>query len=1185
MKKRLLNPVFIAVFCFLVFFLSTAFFVEWNRDYLHVFIASLGTATILCALLRYYVKEFKQKIEQKQAEIHNLLKYSPIIIYVSDEEGNTELVSENISEWIDADAEKLKKEKGYWYTLIHPDDVKTVKEVYTHKEVGKHYVSEYRIKFKNGNYYWVKDEYHYVRYDDGSLHIIGYIKNIHQERLYHIAQENAEKQAKEKEMMFNVLADNLPLGMIMARGTQSIVYVNKQAKLNRGLTENTTPKQFQDYYVKNIFQFVHPEDNQKIIEQAQEIKEKLLKGEIFISIKRMRKLDKEDYRWFRSYIFHSEDSLGKYVIEIEDDIHDEYLTQEKLKNSEQNYRLLFDQSPIAKIIFDKENYRILAINRKACEMLGYTEDELLTMTVLDIRDKEAQEVLLSDFISREKFQQKRIRKIRTKNNEERTVETFAHEIDFQGKIAFMSVVIDITEQVKVKESYLETEKRYRNLFEHNLVGAFRSKLDGTIVDANTVFAKLLGYTVEEILQINAKDLYYYQEDRTVYLEDLQKQGKVENYEVLLKSKKGEPLYIIENVILTCEGGECYIEGSVFDVTERKHSEQKIQNLLEETLKTKQRLSYLVDYSPLPIIEWDENKQIVLWNPAAEKLFGYTQEEMLSKTTRRIIKEEDIPKAKENAILLYKNKQLHTTVLLRNITKDEKEIICLWSNALIKDEKDNIKGVVSIAQDITQQIKAERTLKEREYLLSLIYDTATFAICVLDEEGVFQKVNNAFTDITGFTEAEILGKPFISILKDKDQELAKMHQLKVIYGLVHKLRNWQIRRKDGDLRDVYITSKDIKLENGSTLVVTTFTDITQIKKSEALLKQSELKYRNLFENSIVGIFRTTLDGRVLEANQKAKEIFGWQNISEINTPNDIYVHAKDRSELLDILKTKGMVENYEFLAKKRNGEQIWVSISARYYPEYNWIEGACVDITEAKNNVIALEKANFELDSFTYRASHDLKAPLRSILGIVNLAKEEKLSPEIAYYFELIEKSVLRLDSFVVDLLALSRNNRTEINIEPITWQKQIQNCLEALAYMDNYQRTEIQLHIDQKQDFYSDPTRIDLILNNLIANAIKYQPKNPEHKPKVSIKINVFKHHTVMVIEDNGEGIPHNYQDKVFEMFFRASTNSEGSGLGLYIVKSAAEKLGGNIKMQSEPNIGTKFTVTLPNLNNAAVIS
>jgi PAS domain S-box-containing protein len=1178
MIKKLLNPVCIAIFCFMVFFLSTFFFVEWNKTYLYILISGLGTAVLLAVLLKYYIKQFQQKIEQKQQEITNLLKYSPLIIYIADEEGNTELASENVSEWIDADVEKLKNQKGYWYTFIHPEDLDLVKEIYKQKETGKNYSIEYRIRFKDGNYYWIKDEYHYVRYNDGSLHIIGYIKNIHHEHLTRLIQEKAEKEAKEKEMMFQVLADNLPIGMLMARPSNGLIYVNQQAKVNRGLPLNVTPKEVQEYYTKNIYHFVHPEDIEKLNTQVSTIKNTLGRGETFISLKRMRKFEKDSYRWFRSYVLCAEDSYGRYVFEIEQDIHDEHVMQEKLKKSEQNYRLLFDKSPIAKIIFDKETYKILAINHRVCELLKYSEHELLQMTVLDIRDKEAQNILLSDFASKEVFVQKRIRKIRSKQNEEIIVETFAHEIDFEGIPAIMSVIIDVTEQIKTKQSYVETEKRYRNLFEHNLIGVFRSKLDGTIVDANTAFASLLGYTVEEVLNINARDLYYYKEDRSVYIDTLQKQGKIENYEVMLKTKQGEIRYIIENVILTYQNGEYYIEGTVMDVTERKQNEQKIQNLLEETLKTKQRLTYLVEYSPLPIIEWDEYRKITLWNPAAEKLFGYTQQEVLGKTTKMIIAERDIERAKENTQLLYQNRQSYTTLLLHNITRNNKEIICLWSNALIKDENDNIKGVVSIAQDITQQVKAERTLKEREHLLSLIYDTATSAICVLNEEGIFQKVNKAFTDITGYEEKDVIGKPFISILKEKDQELARTHQLKVIYGLVHKLRNWQIRKKNGEFCDVYIVSQDIKSDDGSVMLVTTFTDITQIKKSEFLLKQSELKYKNLFENSIVGIFRTTLDGRMLEANQKAKEIFGWHNIHEINMPNDIYVHSEDRNRLLELLKTEGVAENYEFLARKRNGEQIWISISAQFYPEFNWVEGACIDITEAKNNLIALQKANFELDSFTYRASHDLKAPLRSILGLVNLAKEEELSPEISHYFQLIEKSVLRLDSFVVDLLALSRNNRTEVVIDSVSWEEQINKCLEGLAYMDNYQKTKINLEIHQKEDFYSDPTRIDLIINNLIANAIKYQPKNLEHKPKVSIKAHVFKHHTLLMVEDNGEGIPYHYQNKVFDMFFRASTNSEGSGLGLYIVKSAVEKLEGNIKLQSEPDIGTKFTIILPNL-------
>ncbi|MCS7075758.1 MAG: PAS domain S-box protein [Bacteroidia bacterium] len=1179
-SKILLNPFLIIFICFGLFAFSTAFLVEIDKKYFYILGCALIIAAFFSSFLYYYIKRYKINLLIKNQEIDNLLKYSPFVIYISDENGYTELSSDRLFEWMDIDRNRLKKEYGYWYSFVHPDDVERVKQIYGQKEIGKNYVIEYRVRFKDGNYYWVSDEYQYLRHTDGSTRIFGFIKNIHQERVLQIEQERIEREAKEKEVMFQVLAGKLPMGMLMSRKNVGLIYANQQAKINRGISFDTTPQQIQEYFVKGTQQFVHPEDVQYVAQHREEIQKLLDKGETFISLKRMRKINSEEYRWYRSYIISAEDSLGKYVFEIEQDIHDEYVMQDKLKASEQNYRLLFDQSPIAKIIFDKESYKILAVNQRTCELLGYTEAELLTMNVLQIRDDKAKEVFKEDFSSSEKYSQKRTRHIRNKMGQEIIVETFAHPINFENKPAIMSVVIDITEQVKAKQAYIEAEKRYRNLFQHNLIGVFRSKLDGTILDANITFANLLGYTVEELLKINAKDLYYYQGDRNTYIENLKKYGKIENYEVILKHKAGHILYIVENVILSCEGEECVLEGTVMDVTERKLNEQKIQQLLQESLKTQQRLNYIVEYSPLPIIEWDENRKITLWNPAAERLFGYSKEEVLGKTTKIIIAPKDLEKAKENTNTLYKRRQSHTTLLLNNITKQGQEIICLWSNALIKDEQDKIKGVVSIAQDITQQVKAERTLQQREHLLSLVYDTATSAICVLNEEGMFQKVNKSFTEITGYEEQEVLNKPFISILKEKDQILAQAYQLKIIYGLVHKLRNWQICRKDGEFRDVYIVSKDIKLEDGSILVVTTFTDITAIKKSEFLLKQSEIKYKNLFENSIVGIFRTTLDGKVLEANQKAKEIFGWDNTNDINMLTDIYVHPEDKQNLFSELTSKGIVENFEFLSKKRSGEQIWISISARFYPEYNWIEGVCMDITEAKNNIIALQKANFELDSFTYRASHDLKAPLRSILGIVNLAKEENLSPEIAHYFDLIEKSVTRLDSFVVDLLALSRNNRTEVEIRPIDWEHRVKSCLEGLAYMDNFQKTDIQVQVNQKEEFYSDSTRIDLILNNLIANAIKYQPNKAGHQPKVYIQVNVFKHHAIFVVEDNGEGIPYEYQNKVFDMFFRASTTSDGSGLGLYIVKSAVEKLGGSIKMHSEPSIGTKFTVMLPNLNS-----
>jgi ligand-binding sensor domain-containing protein/signal transduction histidine kinase len=231
----------------------------------------------------------------------------------------------------------------------------------------------------------------------------------------------------------------------------------------------------------------------------------------------------------------------------------------------------------------------------------------------------------------------------------------------------------------------------------------------------------------------------------------------------------------------------------------------------------------------------------------------------------------------------------------------------------------------------------------------------------------------------------------------------------------------------------------------------------------------------------------------------------------------------------------------------------------------------------EKTLIELQQVNYELDTFTYHASHDLKAPLSSVLGLVQVAKMEHQPAMIGTYLDMIEQSVKKLDGLVADLLALSRNKRTEVIHEPINWLQEVNDCLAQLQYMNNFSQIQIKKNLEVETVFYSDSKRIRVLLNNLISNAIKYQRIPEESFPIIDIDIRTDNSTVLISIADNGEGIPLEYQEKIFNMFFRATTKATGSGLGLYIAKSVAEKLGGNITINSIYEQGTTVNIMLPN--------
>jgi signal transduction histidine kinase len=225
----------------------------------------------------------------------------------------------------------------------------------------------------------------------------------------------------------------------------------------------------------------------------------------------------------------------------------------------------------------------------------------------------------------------------------------------------------------------------------------------------------------------------------------------------------------------------------------------------------------------------------------------------------------------------------------------------------------------------------------------------------------------------------------------------------------------------------------------------------------------------------------------------------------------------------------------------------------------------------------LQKTNIELDNFVYKVSHDLRAPIASVLGLVNLAKRENKLDVLREYFNMIGKSAEQQDLFIKDILDLSRNSRLSVNKDKISWEELINDTFDNLKYSVKDKKIEKIINIRGKSSFYSDQRRIKVILNNLISNSIRYANGKD---PKVEIDINVNKSIADITIADNGIGIEKPHQKKVFEMFYRATDSNVGSGLGLYIVKESVERLNGQIVLNSEKGQGTKFNISLPNLRN-----
>ena len=314
-------------------------------------------------------------------------------------------------------------------------------------------------------------------------------------------------------------------------------------------------------------------------------------------------------------------------------------------------------------------------------------------------------------------------------------------------------------------------------------------------------------------------------------------------------------------------------------------------------------------------------------------------------------------------------------------------------------------------------------------------------------------------------------------------------------------------------------------------------------------------------------------QLLEINDKGRLILGIQ--SNIFSMESLFCNDSDRKYFKDEIAQKGLISNFDVEVKTADKRSVWLSIEATLFFEEGIIEGSFNDVTEGKNSYLDLQHANKELEHFAFHVSHDLRSPLKSLMGLIDSIREENRQEQLSPYFSMMKESISRMDMLIKDLLELAMLNQQSVKKEKILLEPEINKCIQSLSYLKNYHNFNFLIEIENGIDFFSDVVRIRTILSNLISNAIKYHRQDQVLVVKITGRI--LENKVKISVEDNGTGIDPEHQKKIFNMFYRANSDCEGSGLGLYIVKNNIEKLGGKIELQSIPGIGTSFDLEIPN--------
>ncbi len=450
---------------------------------------------------------------------------------------------------------------------------------------------------------------------------------------------------------------------------------------------------------------------------------------------------------------------------------------------------------------------------------------------------------------------------------------------------------------------------------------------------------------------------------------------------------------------------------------------------------------------------------------------------------------------------------------------------------------------------------------------------------IDSKGVIQATNLEATAITGYEEAEIIGKHFSLLYIDEEiSNNQPMHDLAQALE-VGSLRTKGVRlRKNKTKFIAKIRFEATSKENGETGVKMILQDTTYSAIQNHKLKQVESHYNSLFHNRFIGVLNLDdHDFKILLANVK-----GCETLQEYDFTNKYfiqYIKENDSLERFQEIVDAEDDNDFELRLTTAAGE-CWVRMRCCYFPIEGIIEVLLFDISEEKKRIAELEKINQHLDQFIYHASHDLRSPLTTLLGLLYLSRNELDSIEsIHTYVDLMIERTQHLDRLLSNLAAIAYNEKAEIDLDKIQFDHEIKSVLDehkeinpAICAISS---------VLQRTEFVTDARRLRTILRNMVSNAYHYF--NPgQSTPYVKLSVNIEADRAVIVIDDNGIGIHPFFKEKVFTMFFRGTDRSTGSGLGLYIAKVMTEKLGGDITVNSIPEKGSSFTIILPNKKSEA---
>lgn len=590
------------------------------------------------------------------------------------------------------------------------------------------------------------------------------------------------------------------------------------------------------------------------------------------------------------------------------------------------------------------------------------------------------------------------------------------------------------------------------------------------------------------------------------------------------------------------------------------------------------LASIVNSSDDAILACNIEGQIISWNRAASRIFGYTLAEALDQPFALLFPEGQLPNREALVKLLQQGTPIGQFETMRRC-KDGTELPTRLSISPICDQRGVLRGLSMIVRDFSEGYRIANRLTQSERHFRQVVDAAPNAMVMIDGRGCIEMVNTQTEIIFGYNRTELLGKTMEILIPER---FRKHHPgLRMDYFAVPTTRAMGIGRdlyglrKDGSEFPVEIGLNPIETADGIK-VLSAIVDISERKRQEE-------RFRLVVEAAPNAMVMIDSRGYIEMVNAQTEQLFGYAREELLGKPMEMLIperfrpqHPGLRSGYFTTPTTRAMGSGRDLFGLRKDGSEFRVEIGLNPIQTADGIKvlSAIVDISERKRFTDELSRRNQELNNFAYVASHDLKSPLRGVDQLATWLTEDlagKMDADTDEHLRLMRVRIKRMEKLLDDLLLYFRAGQLGGNIEHIDFAALIRDVFDLCC-------AERPFTLELVGDFPICPTHkvpLELVFRNLISNVVKH---HDQVKGNIVIHASHTEHFFEFAVADDGPGIAEEHRERVFTMFqtLRPRDEVEGSGMGLAIIKKTLESLGGSIRLDANHPRGAVFHFSWP---------